>query len=208
MTKHPDYEQVKLLLDGDKRAFEAFFNAYFQRLFRFARMRLQNDDSLAEEAVQAAMGKALEKLESYRAEASLYSWLCTFCRYEVSAIIRREQRFNSLYCAELTEDDPDIERALEQLSLSSAKDPMSRYELAETLRMVSVALDQLPTVYGDVLEWKYLHGYSVKEIAAKISRTPKATESTLTRARVAFRETFSVLIEGGSAQALDYERMS
>jgi RNA polymerase sigma-70 factor (ECF subfamily) len=56
-----------------------------------------------------------------------------------------------------------------------------------------MALDDLPDRYGDVLEWKYLHGLSVNEIAGRLGLTAKAAESMLTRARAAFREGFNTL---------------
>ena len=52
------------------------------------------------------------------------------------------------------------------------------------------ALDHLPVHYGQVLEWKYTDGLAVKEMAERLEMTPKAVESLLTRARVAFREQF------------------
>jgi DNA-directed RNA polymerase specialized sigma24 family protein len=57
-----------------------------------------------------------------------------------------------------------------------------------------VALDHLSPHYGEegqALEWKYLDGLSVKEIAARLRLAPKAAESLLTRARRAFRDGFS-----------------
>ena len=56
-----------------------------------------------------------------------------------------------------------------------------------------VALDQLPQHYGNALEWKYLEGLPVKEIASRLKLSPKAAESLLTRAREAFRECFTSL---------------
>jgi DNA-directed RNA polymerase specialized sigma24 family protein len=44
-----------------------------------------------------------------------------------------------------------------------------------------------------VLEWKYIHGLSVDEIAERLDVGYKATESLLTRAREAFRDAFAVV---------------
>ena len=67
-------------------------------------------------------------------------------------------------------------------------------QVRETIR---TALDYLPAPYADVLEWKYVLELSVADIAARLGRSTKATESLLTRARDAFRETF-VLLRGTS----------
>jgi RNA polymerase sigma-70 factor (ECF subfamily) len=70
-------------------------------------------------------------------------------------------------------------------------------ERRDVARLVQITLDALPGRYGDVLEWKYIQGLAVAEIAVRLESTPKAVESMLTRARAAFREGFSAL--GGSA---------
>jgi DNA-directed RNA polymerase specialized sigma24 family protein len=56
-----------------------------------------------------------------------------------------------------------------------------------------VTLDALPGSYGDALEWKYVQGFSVMEIAARLNLGAKAAESLLTRARQAFREGYAAL---------------
>ena len=68
--------------------------------------------------------------------------------------------------------------ALESLMVTS-DDPESALESKELSRLVQVALDQLHPRYGDALEWKYIHGFSVKEIASFMDITPKAAESVL-----------------------------
>jgi RNA polymerase sigma-70 factor (ECF subfamily) len=55
---------------------------------------------------------------------------------------------------------------------------------------VHETLDSLPGRYGDVLEWKYIEGASMKEISERLQSTPKAVESMLSRARLAFFEAF------------------
>jgi len=76
----------------------------------------------------------------------------------------------------------------------SALDAKVRVQLREEIRrLVQVALDQLPRRYGDALEWKYIDGLSVREIAERLSVSAKAAESLLTRARVAFRDVFLAL---------------
>jgi len=57
-------------------------------------------------------------------------------------------------------------------------------------------LDRLPPRYAAALEWKYIDGLPVNEIAARLELTSKAAESMLTRAREAFREGFSILARG------------
>ncbi|MDX1556133.1 MAG: sigma factor-like helix-turn-helix DNA-binding protein, partial [Xanthomonadales bacterium] len=45
------------------------------------------------------------------------------------------------------------------------------------------------------LEWKYIEGRSVKEVAMRLGISPDAAQSLLARAKRAFREVYSALAE-------------
>ncbi|MDH3433674.1 MAG: hypothetical protein OEM60_07445, partial [Gammaproteobacteria bacterium] len=63
----------------------------------------------------------------------------------------------------------------------------------EALRLIQVALDRLPANYGNVLEWKYVEGHSVKEISARLEIGTEATQSLLARAKRAFADVYGSL---------------
>ena len=90
---------------------------------------------------------------------------------------------------EWIDDLPEVAAALD--SLAAAARPEAALQRSETARLVQVILDRLPQRYGDALEWKYIDGLSVGEIADRLGIGPKAAESTLTRAREAFRDAFT-----------------
>ena len=178
------------MLAGDERAFDEFFDGHFPGLYRFALTRLNHDEDAAEDVAQATICKAMTKLDTYRGEAALFTWLCTFCRHEISAYYRRNQI--SARRLDLIEDTPEVRAALESMG-EMFDGPEKAFDRAEVGRLVQVALDQLPPHYGNVLEWKYLEGLPVKEIASRLGLSPKAAESLLTRARDTFRDAFTSL---------------
>jgi RNA polymerase sigma-70 factor, ECF subfamily len=173
---------------GSDEAFEEFFDRYFPGLFRFALSRLGEEDG-AEEAAQAALARALSRLQTYRGEAALFTWLCTFCRHEIAALVGKRRRAGTAVA--LVEDAPEVRAALEVLATADASGPDDALRRRETARLVQATLDALPPRYGNALEWKYVQGLSVREIAERLAVGPKAAESLLTRAREAFREGFS-----------------
>jgi RNA polymerase sigma-70 factor, ECF subfamily len=187
-----DREIVRRMLAGDEEVFTAFFEDHFARLYRFALPRVGYDADAAEEVVQSALCKAVTRLGTYRGEAALFTWLCTFCRHEISAHFRR--RIPVSQPEGLLEDSPEIRAALESLAASLEQGPEDRLYRKEIARLVQVTLDSLPASYGDALEWKYIHGIPVEEIAARLEIGLKAAESVLSRAREAFREAFSTIV--------------
>ncbi len=190
--------QIRCMLKGDEAAFEAFYKGHVHRLFRFTMTRLGGDADWSEEIVQRTMCIAMNKLHTFRGEAAVFTWLCTICRREIAADFKRRGR-RPLH-VQLAEDEPEIRSALE--SLAALNDPESRTQQRELTQRVHVALDHLPTHYGNALEWKYILGLSVREIADLLDVKPKAAESVLTRARHAFREAYATLSSAGRAPSL------
>jgi RNA polymerase sigma-70 factor (ECF subfamily) len=187
-----DIDLARRMLAGDEAAFDEFFEGYFPGLYRFALARMNQHADAAEEVVQATLFAAISKLRTYRGEAALFTWLCAFCRYEIAGYYKRTSR--RPVTVELVEQNPDVMAALESLWVLAGDGPEDALQRDELERLVHVTLDGLPRRYADALEWKYMDGFSVKEIAARLGLTPKAAESLLTRARDAFRDGFTTLM--------------
>jgi len=180
---------------GDEAAFEQFFEGHFSRLYRFALARLNQDADAAEDVVQVTLCKAVAGLKSYRFESALFTWLCTICRHEIAAHYAHQGRRPEPIS--LAEDSPEVRAALDSLAATHDGDPERQMQRQDVARLVQVTLDALPSSYGDALEWKYVHGLPVKEIAARLNLGMKAAESLLTRAREAFRGGFSAVTKKG-----------
>lgn len=185
-----DRKLVARLVKGDERAFDLFVDEYYPRLYRFAYPRVGRDADAAQDIVQNTFANVIRKISSYRAEAALFTWLCTFCRYEIAAFWRK--RGKRAVEVELIEDSFNARAALETLGALS-EGTVARFEREELARMVWAVLDHLPIRYGNALQWKYIQGHSVREIASRLGATQKAAESLLTRARQAFRDGFAAV---------------
>jgi RNA polymerase sigma-70 factor (ECF subfamily) len=188
MDNGSEHELVRRMLGGDEGAFDEFFADYFPRLFRFAVLRLRDPDA-AEDLVQNSLIAGVRNLGSWRGEATLFTWLCTICRREISAW---EKRTSRRVIVPIEEDDPGLRAALESIG-AAAEPPDAGLARADTGRIVQLVLDHLPPRYSRALEWKYLEDVSVDEIAVRLQCTPKAAESLLTRARDAFRDAFAAV---------------
>lgn len=188
MDDESDRALVRRLRARDEAAFSEFFDDYYPRLYRFALLRLGDEDA-ADDAAQGTMVQAVRAMAQWRGEASLFTWLCTICRNEIAAVARRSGRRPVV---PLLMDDPVLRATLESLSVQGDRADTD-LERAEQGRLVQTALDYLPPRYSRVLTWKYLDDLSVREIAERLQVTPKAAESLLTRAREAFREAFRAL---------------
>jgi len=186
-----DRKLVRRLLAGDERAFHQFFDDNFGRVYRFVLVRVEQREDAAAEIAQATLSRALRKLAAYRGEAALFTWLCSIARNELADWMRRQSRYAQHIV--LTEDLPEVRAAVDSLLAPAVEEPGGVHQKTELKRLIQVALDHLPARYGDALEWKYIQGFSVKEIAARLELSPDAAQSLLARARRAFADVYATL---------------
>jgi RNA polymerase sigma factor (sigma-70 family) len=177
-----DRQLVEGMLAGDEHAFESFSDHYIPALYRFALFRLDHDRELTRDIVQSTISKAIAKLDSFRGEAALLTWLCACCRTEIAMHFRKQGRQPKSVV--LNESTGNAEGPVPR---GRPDGPEVRLLDKERGNQVHMALELLPDHYRQVLTWKYFDENSVKEIAARLGVGPKAAESLLTRARQAFR---------------------
>jgi RNA polymerase sigma-70 factor (ECF subfamily) len=189
---HVDRALARRILGGDEGAFRELFDRFFPRLYRFARARLPRDPDAARDIVQQTFCQAIERLDTYRGEAALYTWFCQICRNALADYYRRNERGAGRVV--LLEDQPDARAILESLAAPAADEPEAGALREQVHRIVEATLDALPGQYGEALEWKYIDGLSVREIAARLALGEKAAESLLTRARESFRAAIAGMI--------------
>jgi RNA polymerase sigma-70 factor, ECF subfamily len=199
---HADRALARRILAGDERAFEALFDEFFPRLYRYAMAHLNGDREAARDVVQETFRKAIERLDTYRGEAALYGWFCRICHNTLVDHCRARGRIGTVVTT--IEDHGEIRAVLDALSAPVSTQPETRAAHRDVRRLVQATLDHLPPRYGDALAWKYVEGLSVREIAGRLKLSAKATESLLTRARNAFRDSITAIasaagIDGGRA---------
>jgi RNA polymerase sigma-70 factor (ECF subfamily) len=189
---HLDRALARRILGGDEAAFRDLFDRFFPRLYRFALARLPGDPEAARDVVQQTFCRAFERLDTYRGEAALYTWICQICRNAIADHFRR----SGLGAGRVTllEDEPNARAILESLAAPAADEPESGAVREQLCRIVAATLDALPGHYGEALEWKYIDGLSVREIAQRLDLGEKAAESLLTRARDSFRTAIGGII--------------
>lgn len=185
-----DRALARRVASGNQRAFDDFFREYFPRLFRFTVERTNGDVDLAEEIVQRTMCQVVRNMKKYRGEALLFTWLCQICRNEFAMYLRKQGSGQRQVLP--FEDNPAVRAALESMSVG-LENPEGEKSRADLARFVRVTLEYLPARYATALDLKYMRGYSVEEIARELDVSTKAAESTLSRAREAFKEGFRSL---------------
>lgn len=192
MSPHDELELTRAVVAGDPSALEQFHQRYSEPVYRFVFYRLGGHVPDVEEVVQDTFLAALEGLHRFRGRSALYTWLCAIAKNHISRLRRHRSRERLANLLEVT--DPGIQAMIARLEEGELPD--SVLEREETEDLVGATLASLPLTYQHVLLDKYVDAMPVNEIARRRGSTPKAIESTLTRARTAFRHAFGLLSRG------------
>src|SRR5262245_30879995 len=128
-----DKALVRRLLSGDEAAFRQFFDGHFPRLYRFALKRTEGDHDAAEEIVQKTLIAAMRRLDTFRGEAALFTWLCAICRREAAAWRVARGRQSAML---LSGDAPEIRGQLAALASVAVEQPDEAFDRGETARLV------------------------------------------------------------------------
>jgi RNA polymerase sigma-70 factor (ECF subfamily) len=180
---------VQQLLAGDQAALRRFFDEYFDRLYRFAYARLRGDASMAEDAAQNSLVRALRGLSGFRGEAGLFSWLAQICRNEIADLVEKSARVAS-HTVSLDAEGAARDAARAVAAPEGAAD--KALAGAERLKFIRQVLDELPGRYAEMLELKYIEEWDVERIAQRVGLSFEAAQSQLQRARLAFRSALEV----------------
>jgi RNA polymerase sigma-70 factor (ECF subfamily) len=181
---HADYEDdvdlAARVARGDTGAFEQFYARHANLVFAFIYHQLNGARSDAEEVWQDTFVAAVRAMPGYRGQSRLSSWLCGIARRKVADHWRRQNGAGG----------PPLAVPPENLAELMDGGPLADELLSQnaTRARVVAALAELPADHREALVARYADGCPVEEVARRLGRSYKATESLLSRAKAALRE--------------------
>lgn len=175
----PDEQLVIKILARDRRALHFFFRKYAPKLSRFIGAKVASRPD-AEEVLQDTLFAFLEAIRDYQGRSNVQTFLFSICKHKIIDFYRRKKIRHAVFS-----QVPQLESIISPLL--GPED-----ELDETLmrQKIQTVFARLLPRYRQILVMKYMEGFSVSEIARKLSLTFKSVESQLFRARRAFVELF------------------
>ncbi len=170
MGPFSDERLARRAAQGDRRAFDAIYRRYGQRLYRFCLALVGNRED-AEDALQNTMVKAVRALPGEERRIELRPWLYRIARNESVEILRRRRPDSDL--------GPDLE---------TGGDVTDRVMARERLRNLLGDLELLPERQRTVLLLRELAGLGFAEIGEALGTSSAVARQTLYEARLGLRQ--------------------
>ena len=144
-----------------------------------------------EDVVQDVFVQIAKKLESFRGEAELTTWMFAITRNIVAKRIRREQRRRAVFGAfgAWTQSDrstaagDSVAQISDFIHGQAHPDPDTAYETAQDVHCLYAAMDKLPEKYRTVIALCELDNMSTEAVADLLDISPNAVWVRLSRAR-------------------------
>jgi RNA polymerase sigma-70 factor (ECF subfamily) len=167
-----DRELIARVRAGDPAAERALYDAHVDRVYRLS-YRMAGDDDLARDFTQETFIRAFERLDTFRGEAALSTWLHSIATSVALNGLRKVKRFRKR--------EADIEEADGITAARPRAEPDLKRRLAE-------AIDGLPEGYRTVFLLHDVEGYTHEEIGAALDIESGTSKAQLSRARAKLRD--------------------
>ena len=167
-----DRELIARVRAGDAAAERALYDRHVDRVYRLA-YRLAGDDDLAREFTQDTFIRAFDRLDTFRGEAALSTWLHSIATSVVLNGLRKVKRFHRR--------EADLDEAVAVAGGARQAEP-------DLKRRLTQAIDALPTGYRTVFVMHDVEGYTHEEIGAALGVETGTSKAQLSRARAKLRE--------------------
>ena len=192
-----DEQVVTQVIGGQTALFEVLMRRYNERVYRFARA-IVRDDEEAEDVMQQAYVNAYAHLRQFNGKARFSTWLTKIAINESLARVRRRGKYE-LYDDESSNVEPFMVQ-------DSYRDPERQVFTSELRALLEWAIDGLPNGAREVFVLREVEGLSTAETASVLDVSDDVVKTRLSRARSALRRVLEERIGTAAPDAFRFYR--
>lgn len=195
ITAPNDLGLIERLQAGDDSAVDDLARTYGARMMQLALRYTRNKED-AEEVVQDVLMKVRDKIDAFRGDAALSSWIY---RITFNTAMSRLRSTRSMRLHEVPDEpvglpDDAGARAIDQADWSSLGDELVlRGQLRDALH---AAVAELPAIYRAPVILRDLRGLSTEEASRRLNVKDQTLKSRLHRGRLILRERLANFADG------------
>lgn len=178
VTGETDEILVARISGGDRLGFDALYQRYFPRIYRFVERRLDNRADV-EETVQEVFFNLFNSLGSFRGDAPFGAWVFGLTRRTIASRFKRKRHATVPF----GDEEPEAVDLL-LTTIRREPDPHLAYEAQERLaHMERVVERDLSEEQWSLFRLHHLQNRSIHDIARSLNKSEDAVKSNLYRAR-------------------------
>ena len=201
MDRINDRQLIARLQAGDESAVHELAERYSSRIYQLALRHMKNRED-AEEVTQDVLMKVYRKVDAFRGDAALSSWIyrITFntamSRLRNTRLARQaeQEKERTLAASAAHEERPRTPRQAADWSRMPDEE-LLRTQLREA---VAQAIGELPEIYRAPVVLRDIQGLTTEEASTRLKLKDQTLKSRLHRGRVMLRERLTPFTDGMS----------
>ena len=192
MDRTIDRELIRRLQMGDEEAVKELADRYRHRIFQMAMRHLRNRED-AEEVAQDVLMKVFRKIDKFRGDAALSSWIYRITFNTAMSRLRTHRAERAAEAeraraaaAQAGTDTVEVRTVRQTADWSKMPDEeLLRQQLREA---VATALPRLPEIYRIPVVLRDIEGLTTEEASNRLHVKDQTLKSRLHRGRVMLRQ--------------------
>jgi RNA polymerase sigma-70 factor (ECF subfamily) len=173
--------------DDHKQNFISVYHTYIDEIYQYVYLRTGLNQALAEDITQEIFVNIYKGMSGFKGLCSERTWVFKITKNKLNDFYRRQYsqkieliEINSQFAEQLNDPSQNIQEAM-----------IKTFEREKVRDCLNGLLEQ----YKMVLILKYIDEKSIKDIALIVGKSPKAIESILQRAKIAFIKSYKKIEE-------------
>ncbi|MCK4538933.1 MAG: sigma-70 family RNA polymerase sigma factor [Candidatus Krumholzibacteria bacterium] len=175
---------------GDRDAFNELISNYIDKIYRLG-FKVSGNEEDAQDILQETFLKAIDKIESFRSEASFGTWLYSIAMNVMRGCFAQRKKMALKPIEDYAPDHSDTGSS----GLFKWNDPHEMFENSQIQGIIDDFIAEMPEENSTPFILRYIEEMPVKEIAGVMGLSVSAVKSRILRARLALREHISSKME-------------
>lgn len=159
---------VLAAMRGDSQAVSEIYRTYVDVVYKFVYYRVGNREE-AEDLTSETFIKMMQSLPSFSFDSKFKTWLLGIAKHTILDYFRKHYKNRTLALEDFL--NVDLGNSLALQPVFEFDEPEDKTAVQKFEEKVKAILEQLPKHYRDVLELRFLKGYSIKETAEALGKT-------------------------------------
>ncbi|MBX3102959.1 MAG: sigma-70 family RNA polymerase sigma factor [Bacteroidetes bacterium] len=178
-SKAEDRALIDAAVQGDERAFERLLGKYQKSVYYLIFKMIRNPED-AEDLTQETFAKAFSNLQSFDSKFAFSTWLFKIAtNSSIDFIRRRKMQTLSINAPAGGEDNPNPVLQLKDGNLIPDESLLKK----QRKEYLSLAIEQLPARYRQLVALRYFEELSYEEVSAQLQIPLGTVKAQLHRAR-------------------------
>jgi RNA polymerase sigma-70 factor, ECF subfamily len=198
MDRTRDRQLIARLQAKDERAVPELAERYGPRIYQLALRHMKNRED-AEEVTQDVLMKVYRKVDAFRGDAALSSWIYRITFNTAMSRLRHSR------LARAAEHERERARAAEESGerVSAPRQPADWSSLPDEIMLraqlrnaVATAIEELPEIYRAPVVLRDIQGLTTEEASSRLKLKDQTLKSRLHRGRLMLRERLRAFTTG------------